>query len=651
MNSINRFIDRIGSRAALLALALGAPSLALPASADAPLNAFYRGQTIVFSHVSSAPGGTAIGVDDPGFQSLLRSTGALLTWKPGERYVLITTSVPIVVSFALGDRRYDVGPIALTASFAPYERGNEAYLPLNEVLHALDLASRQDGTVMVLQPQLASLDVRQESNRVTLLARGGAPLHPRIVEQNVSAVTYAFDGVGTTLSGTRQIGAGGVSTVQIENTGTVRNPTTLVTIGLQPGAIVEAPQNNGDRDVVLAFRGNAPPPQTVGEVSPTPEHAPPSENGSTAGSSSASGPALVSAVTVQPSAGGVTVAIAVTGNAVYEWHRLRDPDNRFWVDIKNAQLQGPAIDTATSTSLSTGAPSPLVSVRARQDDPTTVRIALSLVGPKSIGVTPSATGLLLEVGEDDVANAPRSGSGSIGTVLSENEPNPVPVTPAPLDNSSSEFGSTNETGWKFGPRSHYLATNPRLIVIDPGHGGSDTGAEHGGLREADITLDMARRLRDILIARGWQVKLTRNSDVDVYAPNDSARDELQARVDLANNTGARLFVSIHANAYINSGPYGTTCYISKPDDVAFARIVEAHLAADGTKDDGVVKSHLYVTLHTRMPAVLVETAFLSNPGDYALLASSAWRQKVVQEIADGIGQYAREYPVSDQPAQ
>ena len=424
-----------------------------------------------------------------------------------------------------------------------------------------------------------------------------------------------------------------------------------MTIGLQPGTIVEAPQNNGDRDVVLAFRGNAPPPQTVGEVSPTPEPAPPSENGSTAGSSGASGPALVSAVTVQPSAGGVTVAIAVTSNAAYEWHRLRDPDNRFWVDIKNAQLQGPAIDTATSTSLSTGAPSPLVSVRARQDDPTTVRIALSLTGPKSIGVTPSATGLLLEVGEDDVANAPRSGSGSIGTVLSENEPNPVPVTPAPLDNSSSEFGSTNETGWKFGPRSNYLATNPRLIVIDPGHGGSDTGAEHGGLKEADITLDMAKRLRDILIARGWQVKLTRNSDVDVYAPNDSARDELQARVDLANNTGARLFVSIHANAYINSGPYGTTCYISKPDDVAFARIVETHLAADGTKDDGIVKSHLYVTLHTRMPAVLIETAFLSNPGDYALLASSAWRQKVVQEIADGIGQYAREYPVSDQPAQ
>ena len=82
-----------------------------------------------------------------------------------------------------------------------------------------------------------------------------------------------------------------------------------------------------------------------------------------------------------------------------------------------------------------------------------------------------------------------------------------------------------------------------------------------------------------------------------------------------------------------------------------ADFVESHLAADGTKDDGIIKSHLYVTLHARMPAVLIETAFLTNPGDYALLTSAAWRQKVAQEIADGIGQYAQAYPVPNQPAQ
>jgi N-acetylmuramoyl-L-alanine amidase len=120
---------------------------------------------------------------------------------------------------------------------------------------------------------------------------------------------------------------------------------------------------------------------------------------------------------------------------------------------------------------------------------------------------------------------------------------------------------------------------------------------------------------------------------------------------VANNAGARMFVSIHVNAFINSGPYGTTCYISKKADYALASAISRYLMDDGTKDDGIIKSHLYVTLHARMPAVLIETAFLTNPHDYDLLASSAWRQKVVQEIADGIAEYSQNHPISNQPAQ
>jgi N-acetylmuramoyl-L-alanine amidase len=623
---INRSIVRTFSFAVALTAAL-----AIPAVAGSSFSALYQGQTIRFTHVDQSRGATALGVDDPGFQALLRATGALLTWKPGERYVLITTAAPVVVSFALGDRRYDVGPISLEASFAPYQRGSEAYLPFDEVLRALDLALRRDGGAAVLQPQLARLDVHQDGNRVTLLAHGAAPLHPRIVKQSSPSITYEFDGVGTTLSGTRQINAGGVRSVEITTSGSVRDPVTLVTVELAAGATAEAPRAE-DRDVTLTFEGVVAAAPAVAEESPTPEPAP---------LQSPNAAATVTGVTVQPGADGVALTIAVTGNASYEWHRLHDPDNRFWVDIKGAQLAGPAIEE--------NEPAPLVSMRVRQSDPATVRIAVSLQGPKSISVVPSATGLGILVGAQDVADTPRGGSGSIGTVVSESQSNVAAVTPAPLDESS--YGAPDNGAWKFGPRSNYVPTNPRLIVIDPGHGGSDRGSMHGGVAEADLALDMAKRLRDILIARGWQVKLTRDADVDVYAPNDSARDELQARVDVANKAGARLFVSIHANAYMNSGPYGTTVYISKADDVALARIVQTHLASDGTKDDGVIKSHLYVTFHTRMPAVLIETAFLTNPSDYALLVSPAWRQKVAQEIADGIGQYAQAYPVPNQPAQ
>ena len=639
MSWINRYIATIGSIVAVLGL------LALPARADAPLRAIYRGQTISFTHVATTAGATAIGVDDPGFQTLLRATGAQLTWRTGERYILISTPVPTVVSFAIGDRRYDIGPIALQASFAPFLRGTEAYLPLNELLGSLDVAMRQDGSTNVLQPQLAAFDVRQDGNAVVLLAHAGAPIRPRIVRQGGDSVTYAFDGVATGLTGTKNINVGGVRTLDVRSSGPVRTPTTQVTVQLAPGTAAQPPRNDGSGDVTLTFApGNnaasaGTSTQTADLNSPTPEPAPGSSSGST----------LVTGVTVTPADDGASVAIVVSGDASYEWHRLRAPDNRFWIDIKGAQLQGPPIEQSES--------SPLVSMRVRQVDPSTVRIALSLEGQQSINFLPSTSGLTVQIGAQEVADGPRSGNGSVGSIVSVAQQNAAPVTPAPQDAANSTWSQSQDSTWKFGsagsagPRSKYVPTNPRLIVIDPGHGGSDPGSQHSGLGEATLNLDTAKRLRDLLVARGWQVKLTRETDVDVFAPNDSARDELQARVDVANNAGARLFVSIHTNAFINSGPYGTTCYISKPDDIALARIIETHLANDGTKDDGVVKSHLYVTLHTKMPAVLVEMAFLTNPNDLALLGSPAWRQKVAQEIADGIGEYAQRYPVSNQPPQ
>ncbi|MGC2634361.1 MAG: hypothetical protein WA215_09150, partial [Candidatus Cybelea sp.] len=253
MNWTNRFIARTGRLASLLSPMLAALAIALPAFADSSLTATYQGRAIRFTHLSSRAGAPAIGVNDPGFATLLNDAGALLTWKPGERFVLITTSVPLVVSFAVGDRRYDAGPISLQASFAPYLVGDEAYLPLREVLRALDLALREENGVAVLQPQLATLDVRQEASRVTLFAHGGATLHARVAQESPTSITYAFDGVGTTLAGTRQVGTGGIASITISNAGAIREPITLVTVQFESGTIAEAPQNTDGRDVLIAF--------------------------------------------------------------------------------------------------------------------------------------------------------------------------------------------------------------------------------------------------------------------------------------------------------------------------------------------------------------------------------------------------------------
>jgi N-acetylmuramoyl-L-alanine amidase len=636
---INRFTAPI-SKAGIVALAIAAAASSA-ANADPPVRAVFQHQTLTFTHVSNAGGSLAIGIDDPAFRALLRYDGASIAWKQGERYVLVTTAAPAVVTFAIGDQRYDVGPIALQAPFAPYQQNGEVYLPFDAVVSSLDLAWRNDGNQAVLQPQLDAIDVRPAGDRVQIVAHGGAVLRPRIVQSNREEITYEFDGVGTTLIGTRNVDAGGVQSLQIAESGTARDPKTLITATMVDGTGHDAPHSTGTRDVTIAFGpGLSAPPNQTAQAQPPP--AAPQSNVPAQDNSGAAtgGPALVTGVTVAPTAGGAfTVSVAVSGDASYQWHRLREPDNRFWIDIVGAQLQG--------TPITQNEPPPIGSLRVRQVTPDTVRVALSLTGPKSLLVSPTQTGVTIAVDSNDVADAPRAGDGNIGSTISSTEAAPQ-ITPAPQDETAT---TDDGSGWKFGPsHSGYAALNPRLIVLDPGHGGSDRGAIRGSLEEAVVNLDISRRLRDILIARGWQVRMTRTTDVDVYQPNDSAHDELQARDDVANKAGARMFVSIHSNSFINSGPYGTTVYYSKSMDVPLALAVERQLASDGTKDDGIVKSHLYVTVHAVMPSILVETAFLSNPSDYALLSSPAWRQKIAESIADGIDRYSQQYPAPSHAA-
>jgi N-acetylmuramoyl-L-alanine amidase len=319
-------------------------------------------------------------------------------------------------------------------------------------------------------------------------------------------------------------------------------------------------------------------------------------------------PAQVTGVDVQSQPGSVTVRIGIVGDGSYEWHRLRAPDNRWWIDVHNARLTTAPIDQNAGDIVS--------SVRVRQQNGDTVRMALSLSAANQVDVTPGADGITVVASARILADAPRGGLGTFGSNAT------AVATPAAS------------------PSVQYVPTNPRLIVIDPGHGGSDPGTVRGDTQEKGLALDMARHVRDILVARGWQVIMTRNDDRDVFAPNDSAHDELQARDDVANSRGARLLVSIHVNSYVNSGPHGVTTFYYKASDLALAQAVNRRITSElGLKNNGVIKDKLYVVNHANMPAALVETAFISNPDDLALLQSASWRQKMAQAIADGIVDY------------
>lgn len=636
-----RCIARTGSLLATLVLAA---ALGAPARADGPPVYVFGGKTIVLSHSVAQPAGIAVGVDDPGLREILRDVDAAITYQPGNRYILITTAEPRVISFAIGDTRYDVGAISAQASFAPFQRDGIAYIPFAELLGALDLAVKRDGTDAIIQPQLASIDVQSDQGRTTVVAHAGVPLRARLVQQTQHRLTFAFDGVGTTLQSTRAVRAAGVAQIEVAQSGDARYPVTTVTLDMTPGASHGVADSDDGRDFTIAFtgpQGNGtavaiqpgslpaqPPETTVSSALPAQEP--------TAAATPAVSNATVDAVLAQSGSDGLTIDLSVTGDASFEWHRLRDPDNRFWIDVHGATLTIPPRDEQET--------GPASAMRVRQIDASTVRVALSLNGPQRLDVTSTSTGVQVVIHNDTVSDdVARAGTGTIGAVQA--------IAAAPNPNASASPAPSDDAGWKFGARNTYVAANPRMIAIDPGHGGSDPGVVKGSTHEATIALDIAKRLRDILIARGWQVTMTRTTDVDVVAPYDSAHVELQGRDDIAYNAGARLLVSVHVNGYLNSGPRGITTYYAKPADLPLARAIEHRTASGlGTRDDGIVKNDLYVTLHAKMPAVLIETAFLSNPGDYALLTSPAWRQKVAQTIADGIGDYAGPPPPVAQSA-
>lgn len=546
-----------------------------------------------------------VGVDNATLKTLLSRLGATLSWHRAARDVLITTASHEVIAFTVGDRSYREGSVAAQARNAPYLKAGIPYLPLGELLSSLSLTGFPQGRVVALEPLLSSLDIRTAPEGTTIVAQAAIPLAPRLLSQSSSQLIYEFDGVGSTVSGTRSVNAGGVRDVSVTTSGRLATAKTLVTLHLLGGAVASAARSDDGRDFALS-------------VAVRPEPAPSAELSGT----------LVTAVDVTPAQDSFTVTIAVSGDATYVWHRLLAPDNRFWIDVMGAR--------ASTIARNDRWQGRVTGVRVSQQSPATVRVALSLASEQTIDVVPSASGIRIVVGNDVAADAPRSGSGSIGSVVASAVETPLPP-PEPI-------ATALLTPAPYHPA--YVPTNPRLIVIDPGHGGDDPGTVYHGAQEKTFTLDIAQRLRDILVARGWQVRMTHASDVAVDPSAQTDHDELQARVDVANDNGARLFISIHVNAYSDQQPSGVTSFYSKPEDVPLARDVENAIARGaGEQNDGIVKSKLYVTFHARMPAMLVETAFITNPGDLARLESPSWRQRVAQAMADGIETYARENPV------
>ena len=180
------------------------------------------------------------------------------------------------------------------------------------------------------------------------------------------------------------------------------------------------------------------------------------------------------------------------------------------------------------------------------------------------------------------------------------------------------------------------------VVLDPGHGGYDVGASSadGRIVEKEFDLKIAIKVKDILEQNGVKVIMTRIND-DVTWSNDNGKD-LQARLDIATKEKADLMVSIHCNVSDEDiyNVSGSEVYANAEQKTSTALansiVSELNKLSPEMPSRGVKTAVLHLTLFNKVPTVIVEMGFVSNPKDVEYLLKNETQNKMVEAIANGI---------------
>ena len=188
------------------------------------------------------------------------------------------------------------------------------------------------------------------------------------------------------------------------------------------------------------------------------------------------------------------------------------------------------------------------------------------------------------------------------------------------------------------------------IVLDAGHGGTDSGAVGNGLREKDLTLNIVKKIGNLLNDyEGVEVHYTRTDDRFL---------ELSERAAIANKLNADYFISVHINA---GGGTGFESYIYNGNvssaTIAYQNVIHGEImkAIGNVKDRGKKRANYAVLRETKMPAILTENLFIDNPNDAAKLKSEQFLQQIayghVQGIVKAFGLKKKTKPTPSQPQQ
>ncbi len=178
----------------------------------------------------------------------------------------------------------------------------------------------------------------------------------------------------------------------------------------------------------------------------------------------------------------------------------------------------------------------------------------------------------------------------------------------------------------------FVFAQPKTVVLDPGHGGSDPGAIRLNAQEKNITLDIINQLRQLLKQHNINIISTRMNDDFV---------SLAYRVKLANFVEPDLFLSVHINSLDkDSDITGIETYYCKDDSIDLAKAVHSNLITSlPTYDRQIRKAHFYVIKNTAIPSILAEVGFITSQDERSKLQSVNYRKQIAKSLATGIIKY------------
>ena len=182
----------------------------------------------------------------------------------------------------------------------------------------------------------------------------------------------------------------------------------------------------------------------------------------------------------------------------------------------------------------------------------------------------------------------------------------------------------------------------KVIVIDVGHGGVDSGTVYKNIKEKDINLSIGMKLRDELIKNGVEVIMTREGDYDLSSPGAMRRkkSDFDNRIKLINESNADMYISIHINYLDNGKYYGSQVFYTKGNEKLAGIIQNKMIERLGSPmKERLLENDIYMYKKLDIPGILIECGFMSNSDERMKLVSDKYQAKLVDSIVDGLMEY------------